>query len=321
MKKIAVLTSGGDAPGMNAAIRAVVRTGLKYDLEVFGISHGYRGLLEGDMRKMDAFSVSGIIDRGGTILYSALCPEFKYSENCDKAVQILRDVGIEGLVIIGGDGSFRGATELSKRGINVCLIPSTIDNDIPSTDYSIGFDTALNTALNVIMKLRDTSSSHNRVNVVEVTGRLSGHLALCSAICGGAEAVILPEVPYDLDEICVRLIKGKDRRHLHSIVVLPEGVGEEQFSYISREIEKRTAMEMKTTHLGHIQRGGHPTAFDILLSSKMGALAVERLVEGLTNRVMCYKNGKYVDMDIYDALAMPNELDKEALRIYDLLTV
>lgn len=319
MKRIAVLTSGGDAPGMNAAIRAVVRTAVYNDLEVFGVNYGYRGLLQKSIDILDVYSVADKIQRGGTFLYSARCQEMYTDEGKEKAVKTLNEYGIEGLVVIGGDGSYRGAQELSRRGINVATIPGTIDNDITCTEYAIGFDTAVNTVVDAMSKIRDTSHSHNRVNVVEVMGRDSGYIALYAGIAGGAESILLPEKEVDMDEVCKKLMKTNKRGKLHSIIVVAEGVGSSE--EICQEISKRTGVTVRSTNLGYIQRGGSPSAFDRMLASKMGAMAVESLIEGKTNRCMCYQKGRYVDMDIEEALAMPYNFDEMAYRVASMLSI
>ncbi len=319
MKRIAVLTSGGDAPGMNAAIRAVVRTSIYNGLEVYGVNYGYKGLIEKNINVMDIYSVADIIQRGGTILYTARCMEMYEESGVDTAVETLNEYGIEGLVVIGGDGSYKGAEKLSKKGINVVTLPGTIDNDISSTEYAIGFDTAVNTALNGIARIRDTSHSHNRVNVVEVMGRNSGYIALYSGIAGGAESIIIPEKEVNIDAICEKMTKGKDRGKLHSIIVLAEGAGD--CEVICKEIEKKTGVTARSTNLGYIQRGGSPSAFDRILASKMGAMAVEALLEGKTNRAMCYQKGRYLDMDIDEALKVEYKLDEEGYRIASMLSI
>ncbi len=319
MKRIAVLTSGGDAPGMNAAIRAVVRTGLFYDLDVYGVYKGYKGLIENELEQLGVFSVADIIQRGGTFLQTARCLEMKTDEGIKKAVKTLKDYKIEGLVVIGGDGSFRGAQKLSQQGINVIGIPGTIDNDITCTDNAIGFDTAVNTAIDAMNKIRDTSSSHNRVNVVQVMGRHSGYIALYAGIASGAESIIIPEKPTDLEEICKKIIHGRERGKIHNLIVLAEGVGEYR-DYIDI-IEKKTGVTTRGTNLGYIQRGGAPSAFDRMLASKMGAMAVECLIAGKTNRCMCYQNAKMLDMDIDEALSMPYTIDEDAYRIASMLGI
>lgn len=307
VKKIGVLTSGGDAPGMNAAIRAVVRTALSYGIEVVGIKRGYAGLLEEDMEPMSTISVSDIIHIGGTILYTARCLEFKEPEYQKRAAEICRNHDIDGMVVVGGDGSFRGGMRLSEQGINTICVPGTIDLDIACTEYTIGFDTAINTAMEAIDKLRDTSESHERCSIVEVMGRSAGHIAQWTGIASGAEYIITVE-EYDgditkiIDKILVRRAIGK-KNH---IIVNAEGVGNSM--EMAKEIQKATGIETRATILGHIQRGGNPTCKDRVFASAMGALAVELLREGKTNRVVAYKQGEFVDFDIQEALSMEKGL-------------
>ena len=319
MEKIAVLTSGGDAPGMNAAIRAVVRAGNYYGYEMYGVKQGYKGLLDDNITQLNEFDVSNKIQHGGTFLRSARCLEMKTDEGLNTAVKTLKKHGIGGLVVIGGDGSYRGAQKLSREGINVIGIPGTIDNDISCTDRTIGFDTAVNTAVDCINKIRDTSSSHTRVNVVEVMGRNSGYIALYAGIAAGAEAILIPEVEYDLDKVSRRIKKGFRLGKYYGLVVLAEGVG--HYRDFCKRIEEKSGVETRGTNLGYIQRGGAPTAFDRMLGSKMGALAVECLRDGKTNRCMCYQGGQIVDMDIEEALAMPYTFDEEAKRISEMIAI
>ncbi len=319
MKRIGVLTSGGDAPGMNAAIRAIVRTAIYNKVEVFGIRRGYQGLLEQDIEPLNIYSVADIIQKGGTILRSSRSEYFKAEAGQKKAAKVLKDFEIEGLIVIGGDGSFRGGQMLSRQDVKTICIPGTIDNDIGCTDYSIGFDTALNTAIDAISKIRDTTSSHNRVNVVEVMGRDCGDIALFSGLAGGAESIIVPEKEYDLDDICDKLLRGKDRGKLHSIIVLAEGAGD--FNEICKGIEQRTGVVTRGTTLGYIQRGGSPTSFDRILASRMGKMAVDLLIQGADSRVMCIRGHKYIDMDINEALKMKKEFDLDAFEIADILSI
>lgn len=307
MQKVAVLTSGGDAPGMNAAIRAVVRSCIYYNIEVYGILHGYSGIYSGEFRLLNRFSVADIMQRGGTVLYTARCDEMLAEGGVERACEILKGNGIDYLVVIGGDGSYRGALALSKCGINVITLPATIDNDLACTDYSIGYDTALNTAIEAISRIRDTSSSHNRVNVVEVMGRNCGNLALDAALAGGAEAVAIPEFEYNTAEISKRIVSGKQRGKLHSIVVFAEGAGD--IKAFCTDIEKNTQVETRMTVLGYVQRGGSPCALDRILAGRMGALAIELIRKGEKNRAVCYSDGRYTDMDLEDALKM--KLDKK----------
>jgi len=309
VKTIGVLTSGGDAPGMNAAIRAVVRTGLSAGLRVKGILRGYNGLLEEDIIDMDSKSVSEIIQRGGTILYTARCLEMMKEEYQDKAAEICRKHSIDGLVVIGGDGSFRGAQTLAKRGINVVGIPGTIDLDIACTDYTIGFDTAVNTAMETIDRIRDTSTSHERCSVIEVMGRHAGYIALWCGIANGAEEILISE-RYDYDEqrIINNIIEKRKIGKKHYIIVNAEGVGDS--NGMAKRIEAATGMETRATIIGHAQRGGSPTARDRLYASMMGAKAVDLLLAGATQRIVAYKNGKFVDYDIEEALAMTKDVDQ-----------
>ncbi len=304
MKKIGVLTSGGDAPGMNAAVRAVARAGISKGMEVVGIQRGYVGLLNEEFVNMTARYVSGIIQRGGTCLYTARCPEFRNMEGVKKGKAVCDKLGIEGLVVIGGDGSFRGAGDLSSIGVPCVGIPGTIDNDIQCTEYTIGYDTAMNTCIEMIDKLRDTAQSHDRCSVVEVMGRKAGFIAVNVAIAVGAEAVITLERDYDLDAIAARMVKtmnAKEGKH-HFIIVVAEGVG--QTDVIAREIQDKTGIESRVTVLGHVQRGGSPTLRDRVLATEMGYHAVELLDQGIGNRIVGLKDGKVYDIDIQEGLAM-----------------
>ena len=302
MKKIGVLTSGGDAPGMNAAIRAVVRTAINRGIEVVGIYRGYNGLINGEVHPLNVRSVSDIIQRGGTFLYTARCPEFREEAGLQKAKQTCEEQGIEGIVVIGGDGSFRGAADLSARGIPCIGLPGTIDNDIAMTEYTIGYDTAMNTALEMIDKLRDTASSHDRCSVVEVMGRRAGYIALNTGIACGAIAIITTEVPYDINAIINKINSTQATGKHHFIVVVSEGIGNAQ--EIAKEIEEKNGIESRATILGHVQRGGAPTVRDRVEASKMGHYAVELLEKGIGNRVVGLKEGKVIDVDIQEALKM-----------------
>lgn len=306
---IGVLTSGGDAPGMNAAIRAVVRTALAEGINVKGIRRGYLGLLEEDIFEMKSKNVSDIIQRGGTILYTARCPEFVLPERQDEAAAICRKHGIDGLVVIGGDGSFRGAAALAKRGINTVGVPGTIDLDISCTDYTIGFDTAINTAVETIDRVRDTSTSHERCSIIEVMGRHAGHIALWCGIANGAEEILIAE-RYDYDEVKIikRINKRRETGKKHYIIINAEGVGESE--NMAKRIEAVTGMETRATIIGHAQRGGTPTARDRVYGSVMGAKAVDLLVSGASNRVVAYKDSQFVDYDIEEALAMTKDIDQ-----------
>ena len=315
MKKIAVLTSGGDAPGMNAAVRSVVRYALSNGVEVLGIHRGYHGILHEEIEVLNRRSVSDIIDRGGTFLKTARCLEFKHEEVRKQALDILTNRGVEGLVVVGGDGSFMGAKLISELGLPTVGIPGTIDNDLPYTDYTIGFDTALNTILDSVRKLRDTSSSHERVSIVEVMGRNCGDLALYSALAGGAEAVIVPEYPFNREELCKHILDGKSRNKLHSLIILAEGAGsgDELKKYISDE----TGLDTRATVLGHIQRGGIPTARDRVMASLMGKRAVDILLSSTCcAKVVGIRDNLIFDMDIEEALKVEKKFDKD---LYDLI--
>ncbi|PLT32303.1 6-phosphofructokinase [Bacillus sp. V5-8f] len=313
MKKIGVLTSGGDSPGMNAAIRAVVRKAIYNDIEVYGIYRGYQGLIEGEIKKLELGSVGDIIHRGGTMLYSARCLEFKTPEGQLKGIEQLKKHGIEGLVIIGGDGSYMGAKALTERGYPCVGVPGTIDNDIPGTEFTIGFDTALNTVIDAIDKIRDTATSHERTYLIEVMGRNAGDIALWAGLAGGAETILVPEYTYNMDEITAKLKRGHERGKKHSIIIVAEGVG--SAVDFSKKIEEATGFETRVTVLGHTQRGGSPTAADRVLASRLGALAVELLMEGKGGRAVGIENNRLVDYDIIEALAMPHNIDK---KMYDL---
>lgn len=308
MKSIAVLTSGGDAPGMNPAVRAVVRTACQRGIKVYGVDRGYTGLINGDIHEMNLRSVSDIITRGGTILYSARCPEFKTEEGLQKAVATCKKFGIDGMVIIGGDGSFRGARDLSLRGIPCIGLPGTIDNDISCTDYTIGYDTCLNTIVQMVDRIRDTSESHDRCTVVEVMGRGAGYLALEAGIAVGATSIIVPEVEYDIErDVIARIREFQKTGKKHFIVIVAEGVG--GTAEIAKKIEAETGVESRATVLGHVQRGGSPTARDRIMASQMGSRAVDLLTQGIGNRVVGIKDNKIVDFDIFEALKMTKTID------------
>jgi len=292
MKKIAVLTSGGDAPGMNAAIRAVVRRGIYNGLEVYGVKHGYVGLMEGDFVKMELGSVGDIIHRGGTILRSARSEEFKTKEGQQKAIAKLKEANIDGLVVIGGDGSFMGAGKLTEQGFPTIGVPGTIDNDISGTEYSIGFDTAVNTVIEAIDKIRDTAYSHERICIVEVMGRNAGDIALWTGLTSGAESIIIPEATYDFDDVMNRIRHGQERGKMHSIIVVAEGVcsGDE----LKAEIKERLNLDTNVIVLGYLQRGGSPTAYDRMMASRMGGKAVDLLIEGEKGVMVGWKQGQLV---------------------------
>ncbi len=314
IKTIGVLTSGGDAPGMNAATRAVVRTALAKGLRVMGIRKGYNGLINGDIFEMDAKSVSDTIQRGGTILYTARCLEFIEPEGQQRGADMCKVFGIDGLVVIGGDGSFKGAEKLAGLGINTIAIPGTIDLDIACTDYTIGFDTAVNTAMEAIDKIRDTSTSHERCSIVEVMGRDAGYIALWCGIINGAEDIFLPEKEnISEDELIRRILQNRQKGKKHNLIIVAEGVGGS--AELAAKIEKVTGIATRATILGHLQRGGSPTAVDRMHASMMGAQAVELLAEGKTNRVVAYRDGKYVDYDINEALKMEKDIDNFQMEV------
>lgn len=319
VKTIAVLTSGGDAPGMNAAIRAVARTAIAKGLQVKGIERGFLGLVNEEIFDMKNRDVSDIIQRGGTILGTARCPEFKYAETQEKGAEICRKHGIDGLVVIGGDGSYMGAQALAKLGINTIGIPGTIDLDISCTDYTIGFDTAINTAMEAIDKVRDTSSSHERCSIIEVMGRHAGYIALWCGIANGAEDILLPE-KYDFNEQAIinNIIEKRKIGKKHHIIINAEGIGHS--NSMSKRIEAATGIETRATILGHMQRGGSPSCKDRYYASIMGSFAVDLLLEGKSKRVVAYKNGEFVDYDIQDALNMKKEIPEYSYGVARLLS-
>ena len=318
VKTIGVLTSGGDAPGMNAAIRAVVRTAINKGMKVKGIMRGYAGLLQEEIVDMDGTSVADTIGRGGTILYTARCPEFMTEEGQKRGAEICRKHNIDGLVVIGGDGSYRGAGKLSALGINTVGLPGTIDLDIACTDYTIGFDTAINTAMEAIDKVRDTSTSHERCSIIEDMGRHAGYIALWCGIANGAEDILLPE-RYDGNEqmLINRIIDNRKRGKRHHIIINAEGIGHS--ASMAKRIEAATGIETRATILGYMQRGGAPTCKDRVYASIMGAKAVELLEEGKTNRVVAYKHGEFLDFDIQEALNMKKDIPEDQYEISKLL--
>jgi len=316
VKKIGVLTSGGDAPGMNAAIRAVARTAIYKGIKVCAIKRGYQGLIEGDIEEMNLSYVGDIIHRGGTILRTARSQDFMTDKGFNKALEVLKIFGIEGLIVIGGDGSFKGAQKLNQHGVATIGIPGTIDNDFAFTDYTIGFDTAVNTVVNAISNLRDTSSSHGRANIVEVMGRHCGDIALFAGLAGGAESVIIPEIDFSIDDVCRKLIQGRNRGKLHSIIILAEGVGKPY--ELAKKINEKTDIETRVTIIGHLQRGGTPTAFDRILASRLGSKAVELLLEGKKGRVVGIKNNSLIDLNIDEALGQEKVINKD---LYDLTRI
>ncbi|WP_188453427.1 6-phosphofructokinase [Virgibacillus oceani] len=319
MRKIGVLTSGGDAPGMNAAIRAVVRKAIYHELEVYGIKNGYQGLIEGNIEKLEIGSVGDIIQRGGTMLRSARCEEFKTDEGQQKGIEQLQKHEIEGLIVIGGDGSFRGAQKLTEKGYPCIGVPGTIDNDINGTDFTIGFDTALNTIIEAIDKIRDTATSHERTYIIEVMGRDAGDLALWAGLADGAESILIPEKQDDFDDVITRLIRGHERGKKHSIIILAEGVGS-GFSYGQR-IQEATNLETRVTVLGYIQRGGSPTASDRVLASRLGAKAVDLLLEGKAGRMVGIQKNKLVDHNILDILSKQHTINDEMYKLSKELSI
>ena len=319
MKTIGVLTSGGDAPGMNAVVRAVVRTAIANGMTVKGIMRGYNGLIDGEIEDLDARSVSDIINRGGTMLYTARRPRFREEEGILEGVETCKKFGIEGVVVIGGDGSFRGARDLSLRGIPCIGVPGTIDNDIACTDYTIGFDTAMNTAMEMVDKIRDTSQSHDRCSIVEVMGRNAGHLALQCGIAVGATAIVVPEVEITIDEIIEKIKRVKKTGKRHFIVIVAEGVG--GIDEMAKKIEAATGIVTRANTLGHVQRGGNPTVRDRVRATQLGYAAVKLLQEGKGNRVVGIKDSAVVDYDIYEALNMTKGLDMEMYNIANITSI
>ena len=320
MKKIAVLTSGGDAPGMNAAVRAVVRTALNAGIEVYGVIRGFNGLINDELVPMDLRSVSNTLQQGGTKLYTARCLEFKELEYQQKAAEICRKHGIDGVVVCGGDGSFRGAQKLSKQGINCIGIPCTIDNDIGCCEYTIGYDTATNTVVDLVDKLRDTCASHDRCSVVEVMGRHAGWLALGAGIAAGATSIIVPEVPYDFQkDIVDRMNYTKSLGKSHFIIMVAEGIGD--VDQLAKNIEAATGVETRATVLGHVQRGGRPSARDRILASQMGYYAAHLLMDGKTERVVAVNNNQLMDYDIDEALAIRKPFKDQLFRMAEEINI
>lgn len=320
MKKIGVLTSGGDAPGMNAAIRAVVRTGAYYGIKVMGIKQGYVGLMTDNMEEMTARSVSETLQRGGTILQTARCLEFKTPEGREIAYANARKEGLDGIIVIGGDGSFRGAMELCKAGFPTIAMPGTIDNDISCSDYTVGYDTCLNTVMEAVDKIRDTSTSHNRCSLIEVMGRRAGYIALEAGIACGAEVILVPEKEWSFDEDVLRpVLESKARGKKHSIIIVAEGIG--GVMEMAKVIEEKTGIETRATILGHVQRGGSPSVRDRVIASEMGAKCVELLLEGKENRIVRMKDNKVCDIDIAEGLAMQKTLPESLVNLVPKLTV
>ncbi|MFK2824643.1 6-phosphofructokinase [Bacillus sp. B190/17] len=319
MKRIGVLTSGGDAPGMNAAIRAVVRKAIYHGLEVYGIYQGYQGLISGHIKKMEIGSVGDIIHRGGTILHSARCPEFQSADGQKKGLKQLIEHGIEGVVVIGGDGSYRGAKALTDLGYPCIGVPGTIDNDIVGTEFTIGFDTALNTVIDAVDKIRDTASSHERTFIVEVMGRSAGDLALWAGLAAGAETIVIPEEPIDMEAMKVRLLKGLERGKKHSIIIVAEGVM--SGSEFAEKVTEITGIDTRVSVLGHMQRGGSPTAADRMLASRLGAKAVELLLAGKGGRAVGVECNELIDYDITEATSLPHKLDLDIYRLSKELSI
>ncbi len=320
MKTIGILTSGGDAPGMNAAIRAVVRTACERGMRVFGIRRGYKGLMNNDMYEMNIRTVSDIIQRGGTILYSARSPEFKTEEGMNKAIAVCKERNIDGLVVIGGDGSFRGARDLSLRGIPCVAIPGTIDNDIGCCDYTIGYDTAINTVMQMVDRIRDTTESHDRCAVVEVMGRGAGYIALSAGIACGATSTLIPEIDFDFGrDVIERMKRTQKTDKVHFVIVVSEAIG--GVKEMAERIQKETGVESRATVLGHVQRGGCPTAKDRIVASQMGYKAVTLLEKGIGNRVVAMQKEKIIDFDIYEALAMKSGIDLELYHISNEISI
>ncbi len=319
MRRIAVLTSGGDAPGMNAAIRATVRYAISQNMEVFGVERGYDGLIKGNLYKMDSRSVSDTIHRGGTILKTARCPEFQTKEGMDKAIEVLKAYGIEGLIVIGGDGSYRGMKDLYVQyGFPCAGIPGTIDNDLAYTDYTLGFDTAVNTVLSAINNIRDTMTSHDRACIIEVMGRHCGDIALYAGLAGGAEAMIVPEIPFNLDELCAAMKRNIIKGKVSDIILLAEGVCDADT--LKKQIEAKIPIVIRTVKLGYIQRGGTPSMADRVLAARCAVKAVDLLKNDEGGKVVGIKNNAIIAVDVVEALDMPRVIDKDLYRIATLLS-
>lgn len=320
IRTIGVLTSGGDAPGMNAAIRAVVRTGAYYGLKVCGVKRGYNGLINGEIDEMSPRDVSEVLQRGGTCLMTARCLEFKEKAGVERAIQISKVFGLDGLIVVGGDGSFRGARDLSNSGLPTIAMPGTIDNDISCSDYTIGYDTCLNTVMDAVDKIRDTASSHERCSVIEVMGRAAGYIALEAGIACGADVILIPEQKYDFNEDVLRpILEAHSRGKKHAIVIVAEGIG--GVLDMAKDIEAATGIESRATILGHVQRGGSPTVRDRVAASRMGARCVELLLEGKANRIVCERDGKISDIDINEGLEMKKEIPEDLVKLVKKLTV
>ena len=332
MNKIGILTSGGDAPGMNPAIRAATRTALYKGLDVIGVKRGYTGLIEGDFMELDRSSVADIIHRGGTMLRSARCERFKTEEGMKTALSKMKDVGMDGLIVIGGDGSLRGVEDINEiLDFPAVGIPGTIDNDIACTDYTLGFDTAVNTVLDAINRIRDTATSHERTFIIETMGRRAGFLTLEAGLAGGAESILIPEIDFSIDKVSEKIKKGYQRGKLHSIVLVAEGVGEDfetnrdfeqsKAFAIGQAITERTDLETRVIILGHLQRGGRPTATDRVIGSKMGAKAVDLLLEGETNQMVSYCDSKITTSKIRDVLTSEKKVDKDMYDLAGILSI
>jgi len=320
MRKIGILTSGGDSPGMNAAIRAAVRSAIYYEMGVYGIYNGYEGLLNGDIEEMKLWSVSDILHRGGTILRTARSERFMTPEGHKRACDMLENFEIDGLIVIGGNGSLRGALDLSKHGITVMGIPGTIDNDLGYTDFSIGFDTAVNTVLGAISNVRDTSSSHERTTIIEVMGRHCGDIALHAGLTGGAEYIMIPEEEININELCRKILQGRKRGKRHSIIIKAEGVPTPS-QELAEIIKERTGLETKIVVLAYIQRGGSPTARDRMLASMMGNKAVELIKDGSSSRAIGVSGGQIIDLGLEEALQMKRMYEKEMMHMADILSI
>ena len=318
MNRIGVLTSGGDAPGMNAAVRAIVRKAIHYGIEIYGVHRGFMGLINSDFIKLDISSVGDIIHRGGTALLTARCDEFKTEEGQKKALKNLEAFGIEGIIVIGGDGSLRGANALSKLGIPTIGIPATIDNDIPFTDNCIGFDTAANTVVDALNKVIDTATSHERTFIIEVMGRRAGHLALYTGLASGAETILVPEIPFDLNAVCDKIEKGYIRGKLHSIIVVAEGAANSM--EVGKVIQEKTGLETRVIILGHLQRGGKPSAYDRILASRFGGKAVDLIRQNTKDKMLGLINGELVTTDIEKVLSATKPLDMELYQLADILS-
>ena len=317
--KIAVITSGGDAPGMNAAVRAIVRKGIFNNCEVLGVHEGFRGIIADDIIPLKLGSVADVIQRGGTFLRTARCDEFMTPEGIAKAVGNLRRREVDAVIVIGGDGSARATQALNEEGVLAVVIPGTIDNDIPATDITIGFDTAVNTASQAIDKIRDTATSHQRTFIIELMGRDTGAIALAAGLAGGAESIIVPELPHDLDEVCRRVESGRRRGKLHSIILVAEGVAS---AYdVADHVKRCTCQDTRVIVLGHIQRGGSPTAFDRILASRMASVAVDLVLAGQGGRLVALRNGQYTHVDIPTALSQPQTFDTEAFELAKILSI